>query len=150
MFGFGKEKINLIIDKYNFSPGDTIKGKIILELKKPTHAKAVKACLTGEKTITETRMVNGRTNINNKNVTVFNFEMPLDGEKDYTNGEYEFEIKVPTTLAQPSLPQGVAGDMIKTIQILAGKESNVKWHVIAKLDVPMGFDVSKKVQINIG
>jgi sporulation-control protein spo0M len=150
IFGFGKGKIDIVIERYNFSPGETIKGNIILKLKEPTHAKALKVGLLGEKSVTETRMINGRTTTNNRNVTVFNFEMPLDGEKDYTEGEYDFELKVPTNLAQPSLPQSAVGDVIKTIQILAGRESNVRWYVVAKLDIPMGIDVSKKIQINIG
>jgi len=150
VFGFGKGKIDIIIEKYNFSPGDDIKGKIILKLKEPTRAKALKVGLIGEKAVTETRMINGRASSSQRNDCVFKFEMPLDGEKDYTEGEYDFEIKVPTSLSKPSLPQGVAGDVLKTIQILAGKESNVRWYVISKLDIPMGIDVSKRVQVNIG
>ncbi len=76
--------------------------------------------------------------------------MPLDGEREYSQGEYNFEIKIPTNLSQTSLPGSLAGDVIKTIQIFAGKETNISWYVIAKLDISMGFDISNKIQINIG
>jgi hypothetical protein len=59
-------------------------------------------------------------------------------------------MKVPGSLSQPSMPQGVADDVLKSIQILAGRESTIRWYVVAKLDIPKGIDVSKKVQINIG
>jgi hypothetical protein len=150
MFGFGKGKIDLIIEKYNFSPGDTIKGKILLKLNKPIHAKAIKVELLGEKSTSKTVITTGSTTHSQSNEYVFNFEMPLDGEKDYLEGEYNFELKVPGSLSQPSMPQGVAGDVLKSIQILAGRESTIKWYVIAKLDIPKGLDVSKKIQINIG
>jgi hypothetical protein len=150
MFGFGKGKIDLIIEKYNFSPGETIKGRILLKLNKPIHAKAVKVGLLGQRTESKTVFTAGSATHNQSNDIVFSFEMPLDGEKDYTEGKYNFEMKVPGSLSQPSMPQGVAGDVLKSIQILAGRESTIRWYVTAKLDIPKGIDVSKKVQINIG
>ena len=41
------------------------------------------------------------------------------------------------------------GDIVKGIQLLSGKDVRISWYVIAKLDIPSGFDVSKKVQVNI-
>jgi hypothetical protein len=76
--------------------------------------------------------------------------MQLDGEKDYFQGEYIFELKVPGNITQPSTPQGVAGDVIKAIQILSARESDVRWYVTAKLDIPMRLDVDTRVKINIG
>ena len=34
VFGFGRGKIKILIDKFNFSPGETVTGKVSLELKK--------------------------------------------------------------------------------------------------------------------
>ena len=151
MFGFGKKEIEILLQKYNFSLGENIVGKISLQLKKPTRAKALKVGLIGERNVTETRRnPDGRVTTNQKKEYVFNFEMPLDGEKEYSQGEYNFEIKVPTTLTQTSLPGGLAGDVLKTIQTLAGKQSNISWYVTAKLDIPMMFDISNKIQVNIG
>ena len=75
--------------------------------------------------------------------------MPLDGEKEYIEGEYNFEIKIPANVLQAQ-PGGAVGDIIKGIQLLSGKDVRISWHVIAKLDIPSGIDVSKKVQVNIG
>lgn len=150
MFGFGQKQIEIVLDKLNFSQGDVIKGRVILKLKNPTSAKALKVGIFGERKTTTTTNVNGRMTTNTNFVKVFEFEMPLDGEKDYSQGEYNFEMKVPGNITQPSMPGGAAGDVIKTIQVLAGRESDVRWYVMAKLDIPMKFDVINKVQINIG
>jgi hypothetical protein len=151
MFGFGKKEIEIFLEKYNYSLGENIVGKILLKLNKPTKSKALKVGLIGERLITETgRTTDGKISSHQRKEYVFNFEMPLDGEKEYSQGEYNFEIKIPTTLSQTSLPGGLAGDVIKTIQVLSGKQSNISWYVIAKLDISMGFDISNKIQINIG
>jgi len=149
MFGFGKKEIEIFLEKYNYSLGENIGGKISLKLNKPTKAKALKVGLIGERLITETgRTTDGKISSHQRKEYVFNFEMPLDGEKEYSQGEYNFEIKIPTNISQ-NLPGGLAGDLLKTVQILAGNKSNVYWYIIAKLDIPMGIDVSNRIQINI-
>ncbi len=148
MFGFGKKEIEITLEKFNFSTGETVRGKIFLKLKKPTMAKALKVGLIGEKLIKNTRIQGSNVSSQQKKEYLFNFEMPLDGEKEYSQGEYNFEIKIPTNLSQ-TLPGGLAGDAVKTIQTLAGNQSNVYWYIIVKLDIPMGIDVSNKIQINI-
>jgi hypothetical protein len=74
--------------------------------------------------------------------------MPLDGEKEYLEGEYSFEIKIPSNLATISSVPGIVGDILKVLQSFSS--SMVYWYVFAKLDIPSGLDISKKVQVNIG
>jgi len=147
VFGFGKGRIEVFLEKYNFSPGETIKGRISLKLKKPTRAKALKVGLVGEETKREFEKTSGTRQTKTH---FFDFEMPLDGEKEYLEGEYNFEIKIPANVLQTPTPGGAVGDIIKGIQLLSGKDIRISWYVIAKLDIPSGFDVSKKVQVNIG
>ena len=149
MFGFGQKQIDIILEKLNFSRGETIRGRVVLNLKNSTRAKALKVGLIGEKTVRGERFVSGRKRTTRRKVTFFNFEMPLDGEKEYLQGEYTFEMKVPADAAQQSFPSGLAGNVLKTISILGG-ESSITWYVIAKLDIPMRFDVDTRVKINIG
>ena len=49
MFGFGKKQIDVILEKFNFSPGETVKGKITLTLDKSVHAKQLRVALIGER-----------------------------------------------------------------------------------------------------
>ena len=150
MFGFGKKQIDVILEKFNFSPGETLKGKITLNLDKPVHAKQLKVALIGERisTIME-RRPNGSTNPHQEKTYVFNFQMPLDGEKDYLQGEYTFEIKIPTNVLQNIPLEGKIGGILKTIQALSMTGAKISWFVQANLDIPMKIDISKKVQINI-
>jgi hypothetical protein len=152
MFGFGQKQIDVVIEKFNFSPGETVKGRVILKLSKPTHAKALKVGLRGERISTRTtRPPSGTATPHQDKSYIYNFEMPLDGEKDYSEGEYSFEIKIPASLSQNMpLPGGAVGGFLKGLQILANAETRINWYVIAYLDVPMGIDISKKVQVNIG
>ena len=151
VFGLGEKKIEVILDKFNFSPGETIKGKVILKLKKPVRAKQLKVGLRGEKITENIRTAGSKRTHHEEKSYIYNFEMPLDKEKDYLEGEYSFEIKVPTNLSkQNPLPPGAVGDFLKGLQILAGRDARITWYVIAYLDVPMGFDLSEKVQVNIG
>jgi len=147
IFGFGKGKIEVILEKYNYSRGEIIEGKIILKLKKPIRAKKLKVGLRGEKITREI----GEKRPEQKKTFIFNFEMPLDKEKEYFKGEYNFEIRIPKNVLQNVLaPKSAIGSVLKGIQILSGRETRVNWYIIAYLDIPSGFDISKKVQINIG
>ena len=151
VFGFGKGKIEVFLEKHNFSPGETIKGRISLKLKKPIKAKALKVGLVGERATTQYgRTSGGGMSSSHRKTHFFDFEMPLDGKKEYLEGKYNFEIKIPANVLQTPSPGGAVGDIVKGIQLLSGKDIRISWYVIAKLDIPSGFDVSKKVQVNIG
>jgi len=84
---------------------------------------------------------------------IYNFQMPLDGEKEYVRGEYNFEIKIPANILQatPTAPGGVVGDVAKAVRFLSGTTTRISWYVRATLDRPKKMDISSKnVQINIG
>ncbi len=53
MFGFGKGKIEIKIEKFNFAPGETIPGEVVMKLKKPLKAKEFNIFFIGEEKITE-------------------------------------------------------------------------------------------------
>jgi hypothetical protein len=156
LFGFGKGKIEIQLDKYNFKPGETIKGKLVLKLKKPVNAKQLRVAFVGEMSRTQSRIGIGAANNpvysrRSEKEYIYKFEMPLDGEKEYTGGEYSFEILIPSNiLDQGKLPDGTIGTALKAVQFLSGVSSRVNWYVKASLDVPKGLDVKGKAQINIG
>lgn len=145
VFGFGKKEIEVTLDKYNYSPGETITGKAMVNLKKPVEARQLKVALIGR--AATTRIGRG---VNRGTQTFEYFQMPLDGEKTYTSGEYSFEIKIPANILQPT-PGGIIGEAEKAIQLLSGAYTRISWYIQAALDRPGKMDISsKKVQINIG
>ena len=148
MFGFGKGKIEIQLNKYGFSLGETINGKVSLKLKKPIKARGVNIRLVGIRK--ETRYSDsGKTSGSNN---IFDFKQPLDGLKEYGVDEkvYDFKIKIPNNvLTQPKFGQSTIGTLVGAAQILSGTMSSINWYLIANLDIVSGIDISKKVQINI-
>jgi hypothetical protein len=148
MFGFGKGKVDVALEKFNFSPGEMIKGKATLELKKIVKARGFKVRLLGER---KSRHFDSKGSHDSVE-TVYDFEEQLDGPKEYSGtSTYNFEVKVPSDIASAPNVGGIAGTLIKSAQMLTGITPNtVQWHILVYLDVPLGFDVSKKIQITIG
>jgi len=150
MFGLGKGKIEIQITKFNFSPGETIEGNVILALDKPMNAKGVTIELTGTRKSSSLNVSKGKRS--SRTDTVFSFKQPLDGEKEYPASElnYKFQIKIPNDVStQPAFGGDIAGTLIKSAQILTGTNSRVDWYLTARLDIPWKIDVSKRLQINI-
>jgi len=155
IFGFGKGKIEISLEKFNFSPGETIQGKVSIELKKPILAKQLKIGFFGLKTTTrQVTTPKGIPSTQTRKDFIYQFEIPLDGEKEYSKGEYPFEIKIPADILQKtSLPEGALGAVIKTVEILSsltGVTSRIEWYLEASLNIPKAFDIKKKIKINIG
>lgn len=170
MFG-SKGKIDIAIQKTNYAPGDTISGNVALTLKKPVQAREVSISLIGEQITTGGGSTTSRgrswgggtmggggmstqTNI----VPIYDFKQPLDSEREYSQGrEYRFEIKIPADILgmRPQTPEGKLGQALKVAQTVATitgaiSTQRIKWYLLAKLDIPGGLDISKKVDVTIG
>lgn len=171
MFGFGKGKIDITIQKTNYVPGDTISGNVALTLKKPVKAKEVSISLVGEEVTTggggKVGWGGGRTSGgvgtmggggSTKIERIYDFKQQLDSEKEYSQGgEYHFEIKIPADILGmgPQTPEGKLGQVLKVAQTVATftgaiSRERIQWYLLAKLDIPGGLDISKKVDITIG
>jgi hypothetical protein len=177
MFGFSKGKINIAIQKTNYAPGDIISGNVALTLKKPVNAKEVSISLIGEEITTRGgdivggRMGGGFTGVGRSwgggtgggqgsptIQRIYDFKQQLDSEKEYSEGrEYHFEIKIPADIlgVGPQMPGGKLGQVLKVGQTVAAitgavSRQRLQWYLLAKLDIPGGLDVSKKVDITIG
>ncbi|MFH1510588.1 MAG: hypothetical protein ABIF10_02765 [Candidatus Woesearchaeota archaeon] len=146
MFGFGKGKIEIQMDNYNYAPGDTINGNVTLSLKKPLQGKELSISLLGEQ---KTSQGYG-ANKSNQTAKIFEFKLPLDKEKEYPADKplaYPFKIKIPANVAK-QVPEGTLGTVLKAAQMFSGTNSRTSWHLIARLDVK-GLDITKEVQINV-
>ena len=148
---FGPEKITLTLEKYNFKPGDMIKGNVKLNLKKPVKARKMEVSFIGSRR-EQRRNSNGRTQTHH--VKVFDFTQPLGPEKEYQSESFDFEIKIPSDVIQQTRTQhegkldGKLGTAVAIGAALAGQRSYpIEWKVKAQLDVPMKFDVKKSQKI---
>jgi sporulation-control protein spo0M len=126
VFGLGEGKVDLILEKHSFTPGDVIKGKVVLELNQPKKAKELRVVLLAERVVY--RSGKRRTQ------TVHRAPVVLDREKEYTSGEYNFEITLPQK-KEPEAPGGLLGDVVKAASMFVGP-SPLRWYVSAELDIP--------------
>jgi hypothetical protein len=163
---FGKGKINIALQKTHYTPGDIISGDVALTLKKPVKAREVSISLIGEHKSTQTAPRVGGTmggggmsmSTTTKTVRIYDFKQQLDSEKEYSQGrEYHFEIKIPadTMSMRPLMPEGKLGQVLNVAQTAAAMTGaipfqRIKWYLLAKLDIPGGLDISKKVDVTIG
>jgi len=147
---FGPDKITLMLERYNYKPGEMIKGTVKLNLKKSTKARKLEVGLFGERR-EKVRGHDGKTHT--KNVTIFDFKIPLGPEGEYLNGEYPFEITIPSNILSMDTRQNLdvrVGAVVDTIGVLTGNRLYpVEWFVKSQLDVPMMFDVKKEQKIMI-
>lgn len=148
---FGTEKITLTLEKYDYKPGDKIKGIVKLNLKKPTKARKLEVSFIGTKTEKQTGMGIGPTasgTQQTKTMKVYEFTLPLDGEKDYQSGEYPFEIKIPEDIHQMDQKlEGKIGTAVSALKTISGVYSRTDWYVKTELDVPMSLDIKKSQKI---
>ena len=139
-----KGSIELIPEKYNYNLGEKINGKIILKLKKPADNGKLIIGLKCEKS--ETNYSNGKKS--SSDYILFDFKFPLENKKDYLPGEYpyDFSIEIPKNYSKDVGP--IAGNIIKSINFLRGRESSLKWHLYSELNCS-GVDLSKRIEINV-
>jgi len=142
MLGFGKGDMRIDLEKGSFGAGEKVRGNAILTLKKPQKAKQVRVILLAEQNVTRDTYNQGRPTSQSTTETVFRYEVQLDGEREYPASLYEYSFELPLPDQLPKQP-GLVSSMF------SGR-GKIKWYVDAALDIPGGFDVSKKVQINVG
>ena len=153
---FGSDKMTITLEKYDYAPGEKIKGTISLNLKKPRTARKLEIRLIGRRVSKQTNaavvpmmMGNSRGHKSSTQYqTVYNFEMPLDGENEYHNQQYSFELPIPDDLVDSggNLNEKFAG-ATQAMKMLTGHSSRIDWIVKGQLDIPKGLDVKDTQKI---
>jgi len=151
---FGPDKITVTLEKYDYKPGDVIKGNVGLNLKKPVQARKITVALIGIRIQRTTGMnARGRPTTQTQSYKIYNFEISLDAENEYFNEMYPFEIKIPPDILQSGQrpanqqTQGILANLAKLSEEMMNANSRVEWSVEANLDVPMKIDIRKSQKI---
>lgn len=144
VLGIGEGSIDIVVDRTSFRRGETIGGRVVLKLGQPKKARGLRVALIGERDVYR-RNSKGRREKHTE--IVFSSPLRLDAEKEYSAGEssYDFSIAVPDGVPASgdlSLFSGV-------LKISIGGSSAVSWRLESSLDVPMGFDINKRLPITI-
>ncbi len=146
---FGPPKITLTLEKFSFNPGEKAKGTIALNLKKPTYARKLFISLIGTRRERHGNKTHWRK--------VYDFDMPVSGEKEYQKENITFELPIPPDILNPKTQQeamqnaledklGSAGSLIGAMTVGRG---HTKWKIQAQLDVPKAFDVKTHQDIQL-
>lgn len=161
---FKRDQIQITLDKYAYAPGETIKGSVGLRLKQAVHAKQLTVALLGLRIVHKGGIAVGPVRVGNQGpqthvYTIYNFEMPLDGEAAYFHELYPFEIKIPSDILQSaqqnfhSTLTGLGNTLAEIAQVMEQlrlSDARVEWSVEAKLAIPLKVDVvgSQKIVIS--
>lgn len=141
-----KGSIEIIPEDHNYNPGDTIKGKLILNLKR--HVKSNKLILGLVCERKEKVYSNESHSKREREVTLFDFNQPLEGKKEYAPSEYSYNFSIVVPLNVSQLLEGVSFTLAKSMQDLIGQNPLAKWYLYAELQCD-GVNLTKRVQINI-
>ena len=146
VFGFFEGSIDLKIDRTNYRFGENIQGKLNLKLKKQKDARQLRVRLEAVK-IQRTYGKQSKTN----RIVLFSTDTIIDNEKTYLppGQEYNFQVQIPQRTALPPELEGTLGTAVKTLQLLSGSNTQIKWYITATLDIPKGVDINKSVQISV-
>jgi len=146
---FGSSKITLRLEKYSFNPGEIAKGNIAVNLKKPTYARKLQVSLIGVRKVRKGTSWSWQK--------VFDFDIPVSGEKEYQSDNVPFQLQIPPDILNPQTNQqaiqdglqnklGAAGGLISAVTVGTG---STKWKIRAQLDVPKKLDVKVDQDIQI-
>ena len=148
-----KGKIKIFLEKESFLPGEIVKGKIVIELKKPVNAKKFKAQFICEK------VIDSPYHNTPFHATIHKEEKILGNDREYFNNVYYFEFKIPDDILIKfdeyfdSSLKGISNDFLKnTVKKYKNKgkfrELNHSFiHVI--LEVPGKISVAEVKQIDV-
>jgi len=146
---FGPPKITMTLEKYNFTPGEIAKGTVKLNLKKPTYARKLQVSLIGVRRVRRGNSWQWQQ--------VYDFDMPVSGERDYQQEEVPFQLHIPPDILNPRTSQqavqdsledklGAAGKFISAVSVGTG---TTNWKIRAQLDVPKALDVKVDQDIQL-
>jgi hypothetical protein len=141
-----KGSIEIIPEKYNYDPGETIKGELILRLERPVKSDKLILGLLCER---KEKIYSNKSHNNQEGeVTLFDFNQPLEGKKEYNRPKYSYDFSIVIPLNVSQVLEGVSTTLAKSIQDLTGYNTLAKWYLYAELQCE-GVNLSKRVPINI-
>ena len=140
----GDGEIQIVLDRKEYSPSDTIKGKLLFRLESPVKARGVKLALFGERKEMHKHYTGKYASSHPVFVRVFHEKQVLSSKKSFKNGdEVQFSFKLPGGALFDVKKRGVLAD------IFASLEPKTNWYIVATLDLPLAFDISSKTRVNV-
>jgi hypothetical protein len=169
MFGIGAGKVEIYIPKMAYAAGEAIQGTMAVTVNSPVKARGVFLKLFAEQKFREythdigSHHSSGQSHMTTVTRTVYNFVLQFDGEREYQKTlqplNYSFRVYVPQEATSLRQSAGSGGPVISIGPIKIGGSGFIgggtgpigppEWFLEGYLDLPMAFDVSKRIQLNI-
>ena len=143
VLGIGEGSIEIQLPKLNYVQGEVIKGKVILKLNAPKRARELRVELIAE----QIQSVNSPRGRRKDTRRVYTYKNTLKGEGEYISSEYDFELTIPKFGGTQEL-EGIAKTIVSAFSALGGGTS-LHWYIVATLDLPLSFDITKRVTISV-
>lgn len=177
MFG-SKGKIDIVVQKFNYAPGDIISGNVALVLKKPVNAREMNISLIGEQLMTNTQDIRRKGLIMDDEEISGSTMGPMmrsssrrwgsegmmmgtrSGKSTTTDrvrvydtnqqldSEKEYSRGQQYYFFEMRIPKDILSVRLGTTGLAPSYP--IKWYLLAKLDIPGRPDISRKVDITIG
>ena len=150
---FGKNKLSLKLEKYDFKPGETIKGSFIIDLKKTYEARKIQVSLIGRRKESRKDHDGDYTYYYHN---IYDFSIPLAPEGEYQYQQFHFEIKIPENILEVrgkttyKQLDGTLGKLQELGKAMSGYTTYpVEWLIQAHIDIPNRLDMKKSQDIVI-
>jgi len=150
---FRKNKLDLKIERYNYKPGEIVKGSFYIDLKKTYEVRKIQVSLIGRR---KERYTDAEGETQYHFVNVYEFPLPIAPEGKYQYQQFHFEIKIPDTILEqcdqpidynPDTTLGKIAEFSRAMS--TNRTYPVEWLIEAQLDIPMRIDMTKSHKIII-
>jgi hypothetical protein len=151
--GIGVGSVELELAARAFTPGDTVRGTVKLNLKEPTEAKRlVLAIRATQGLVSYGRDSTGARSLETDQVVVFKHNAELAGERTYSDGEtFSGELVIPADVLdrEPEIP-GTIGQVARAVQsVTSPRKLPLEWRVMALLEIPWKRNLKKVVDVTV-
>ena len=148
--GLGRGAVKLELDQTKASPGGTITGRLVLDLKEPVEAKRLVVALTAHQRMVNVSKESGHRSVGTTTANVYNFEVELGGATKYKSETLSFELTIPPDAMdlKASAPTTPLGDAIRSVAAAVSPTAGpIQWQVIGRMEIPWGRNLTADVDI---
>jgi hypothetical protein len=150
--GIGRGSVKLELDRTRVAPGDTLRGRVVLDLPEPVDAKRLVVTLAAHQRTVSFERIGARREPVAARSEVFHFDQELAGARAFERGTTSFELVVPPDALDKQAPAGshpIADALRSVASVLSPSAGPIEWSVVARLEVAWGRDLSATVDIAI-
>ena len=142
--GIGVGSLDLMLIKHAFQPGETVHGRLVLNLEEPVEAKRL---VVGVHATEERWTTNTQGQRERETRPRYRVERQRAGKGICRGGGYDFQLPLPGA-PDAQRPDGILADVVRLVAAVARPQ--LDWRVYAFLDIPWKANVKAGADITVG